>query len=201
VRREWEPEDLVASWTLVEQNERELVAYKRGPTRLGFALMLKFLELEARFPRHANELPPAAIAYVARQVDVDPAELAEYEWTGSTAEYHRFQIRRALGFRRFSEDDEATGDNDRLTALNTSDGSQLWDTPLTPGDIAPTVANGVVYTSVRTSDYDGCLEAYNATTGAALASYPLDGNGTAPALIANGTIYVGDQGVFAFTSP
>lgn len=107
VRREWEPEDLVASWTLVEQDERELVAYKRGATRLGFALMLKFFELEARFPRHANELPPAAIAYVARQVDVDPAELAEYEWTGSTAEYHRSQIRHALGFRRFSEDDEA----------------------------------------------------------------------------------------------
>jgi outer membrane protein assembly factor BamB len=95
----------------------------------------------------------------------------------------------------------ATGNNDRLIALNTSDGSQLWDTPLTPGDIAPAVANGVVYTSVRTSDYDGSLNAYNTATGAALASYPLDGNGTAPAIIANGTIYVGDQGVFAFTSP
>jgi len=44
VRREWE--DLVASWTLVEQDERELVAYKRGTTRLGFALMLKFFEID-----------------------------------------------------------------------------------------------------------------------------------------------------------
>ncbi len=42
MRQEWEPEDLVASWTLVEQDERELVAYKRGATQLGFALMLKF---------------------------------------------------------------------------------------------------------------------------------------------------------------
>ena len=35
MRREWEPEDLVACWTLVEHDERELVAYKRGATRLG----------------------------------------------------------------------------------------------------------------------------------------------------------------------
>jgi len=73
--------------------------------RLGFALILKFFEIEARFPRHASELPPAAVAYVARQVGVDPTELAGYEWVGSTAQYHRSQIRRALGFRRFSEDD------------------------------------------------------------------------------------------------
>jgi hypothetical protein len=30
---------------------RPLVADKREPTRLGFALMLKFFELEVRFPR------------------------------------------------------------------------------------------------------------------------------------------------------
>jgi len=107
VRREWEPEDLVAGWTLVEQDERELVAYKRDAPRLAFALMLKFFEIEARFPRHVGELPPAAIDYVARQVGVDPATLADYEWSGSTVEYHRSQIRRALGFRRSNLDDEA----------------------------------------------------------------------------------------------
>ena len=30
MRREWEPAELVASWTLVERDERELVAYKQG---------------------------------------------------------------------------------------------------------------------------------------------------------------------------
>ncbi|MGI8646804.1 MAG: hypothetical protein ACR2JX_01025 [Mycobacteriales bacterium] len=44
--------------TLVEHDERELVAYKRGATRLGFALMLKFFEIDARFPRHVGEYPP-----------------------------------------------------------------------------------------------------------------------------------------------
>src|SRR6478752_3221296 len=82
-------------------------AYKRGATRLGFALMLKFFEIEARFPRHAGEYPPAAVVYMARQVGVDPAGLVDYEWVGRTVEYHRAQIRRFLGFRRFGEDDEA----------------------------------------------------------------------------------------------
>lgn len=36
--------------------------------------------------------------YVAEQVKVDP-ELFEYRWTRGTIEYHRRQVREALGFR------------------------------------------------------------------------------------------------------
>ena len=50
--REVEPEDLIACHALEEN--RPLVANKRGPTRLGVALMLRFFELEARFPRPAR---------------------------------------------------------------------------------------------------------------------------------------------------
>lgn len=56
-------------------------------------------ELEARFPRHAGELPPAAVKFVAGQLKVDPVLFAAYGWSGRTAEYHRAQIRAALGFR------------------------------------------------------------------------------------------------------
>ncbi len=40
---------LVDHWTLLK-DERELVAGKRGPTRLGFALLLKFYARAGRFP-------------------------------------------------------------------------------------------------------------------------------------------------------
>ncbi|MGH3847600.1 MAG: DUF4158 domain-containing protein, partial [Pseudonocardiaceae bacterium] len=86
---------------------RELVAYKRGASRLGFALMLKFFEIEGRFPRTAREFSPQVVDYVARQVEVDPVELAGFEWSGRAVERHRAQIRRKFGFRRFSEADEA----------------------------------------------------------------------------------------------
>ena len=60
MRREWTPEDLIASWTLVEDDWR-LVSNKTGATRLGFAALLKFFELAGRFPRHAAELPRQAV--------------------------------------------------------------------------------------------------------------------------------------------
>jgi pimeloyl-ACP methyl ester carboxylesterase len=77
MRPEWEPEELVACWTLID-TDWELVANKAGATRLGFALLLKFFELEARFPRDRGELPQAAVDYVAEQVGVAPAALAGY---------------------------------------------------------------------------------------------------------------------------
>jgi hypothetical protein len=60
VRREWAPEDLIACWTLVE-DDWDLVGNKAGATRLGFALPLKFFEVEGRFPRRAGELPRRAV--------------------------------------------------------------------------------------------------------------------------------------------
>ncbi len=105
MRRDWDPEDIVAHWTLVDDDWR-LVANKTGPSRLGFALVLRFFELEARFPRQVDELPPPAVDYVAAQVKVDPAQLAKYAWSGRTIEYHRAQIREALGFREATRVDE-----------------------------------------------------------------------------------------------
>ncbi len=102
MRREWETEDLIESWTLAE-GDRRLVGNKTGPTRLGFALMLKFFEVEARFPRHGGEVPGATVEYVAAQVKVAPGEFVSYDWRGRSVKYHRAQIREAFGFR------EATG--------------------------------------------------------------------------------------------
>lgn len=58
MRCEWELEDLIECWTL-DEAELGLLANKSGATRLGFALMLKFFEQEARFPRR-EDVPRAA---------------------------------------------------------------------------------------------------------------------------------------------
>lgn len=105
MRREWEPEELIAAWTLLD-GDWELVGNKTGATRLGFGLMLKFFEQEGRFPRHAGELPKAAVDYVAGQVKVESALLAEYDWSGRSIERHRAQVRDALGFRESTRADE-----------------------------------------------------------------------------------------------
>lgn len=63
------------------------------------------------FPRHPGEVPLAAVQYLAEQVKVDPGLFVAYSWSGRTIEYHRAQIREALGFREASREDE-----ERLTA-------------------------------------------------------------------------------------
>jgi hypothetical protein len=95
-------DELVEHWTVLE-DERVLVAGKRGATRLGFALLLKFFTRHGRFPRGGGvDLPDEVVAFVAKQVEVEPSDLAAYEWTGRTIEYYRSQIRRHLGFRECS---------------------------------------------------------------------------------------------------
>jgi Domain of unknown function (DUF4158) len=91
-------DELADHWTLLT-DERELVARKRGPTRLGFALLLKFYARAGRFPCGRAELDDNAVAFVARQVGVPTSDLGFYECSGSTIGYHRAQIRRHLGFR------------------------------------------------------------------------------------------------------
>ena len=49
VRQDWEPEDLIEVWTLLEDDTKKL-RNKSGASRLGFAMLLKFFEVEARFP-------------------------------------------------------------------------------------------------------------------------------------------------------
>jgi hypothetical protein len=108
---EWDTEDLVGSWTLIG-DDWQLVGNKSGATRLGFALLLKFFEFEARFPRSGGEVPVQAVAYVAWQVKVDPAKFGSYDWSGRSIKYHREQIREAFGFREFSR-----GDEDKLAGV------------------------------------------------------------------------------------
>ena len=60
MRREWELEELIACWT----QEFALLANKSGATRLGFAVLLKYFEQEARFPRR-EDVPRAAVDFVA----------------------------------------------------------------------------------------------------------------------------------------
>jgi Domain of unknown function (DUF4158) len=91
-------DEMVEFWTLLDE-DRFLLEGRRGPTALGFALLLKHYSRHGRFPRGRAELPDAVVEFVARQLAVPAADLGSYEWSGSTIEYHRSQIRAHLGFR------------------------------------------------------------------------------------------------------
>lgn len=104
MKRLWTADELVDEWTLLP-SELELLANKTGTTRLGFAVLLKFFSIEGRFPHAKQEVPGAVVAFIARQVGVEPGSYLAYDWRGRTIAYHRAQIREALGFRAATVED------------------------------------------------------------------------------------------------
>ncbi|MFE0062272.1 DUF4158 domain-containing protein [Streptomyces sp. NPDC059003] len=106
MRQEWEPEDLIEVWTLLEDDMGRL-RNKSGANRLGFAVFLKFFEVEAWFPEDAGEVPAPVVPYLAQQVKVPAEEWAACDWTSRAIKRHRVEIREAYGFRICSEEDQA----------------------------------------------------------------------------------------------
>src|SRR5689334_2458088 len=78
------------------------VAAKRSPhNRLAYALLLLALRHPGRV-LEAGETPPTPmVAYVARQVDADPAALEVYRLRPQTRREHLAELMRRGGFRTF----------------------------------------------------------------------------------------------------
>lgn len=98
MKRQWSPEELVEQFTLLP-NETALLENKSGPNCLGLALLLKFFQIEAKFPTSRSQVPQPVISYVARQLDLSPRAYRDYEWQGRTIERHRAEVREFFGFR------------------------------------------------------------------------------------------------------
>ena len=98
--------DVEDRWTL-RAADRALLGNKTGSTRLGFAVLLKLFQADGRFPRRPEDVPIAAVEALASQVGVPAAAWQGYDWRGRTIEYHRAQIRAALGFREATDEDAA----------------------------------------------------------------------------------------------
>ena len=94
----WELEELVEHWTLLPQ-ELELLGNKTDATRLGFAISLKYFQLEMHFPALKPAIPKSVVEHVAAQVQVPPDKYHRYSWTSRNAKYHRGQIREFFGYR------------------------------------------------------------------------------------------------------
>jgi hypothetical protein len=71
MKRQWEPEELVAHLTLLP-DERALLPDKNPVNQLGFAILFKFFQLEARFPMTKQEVPKSVTSYIAQQLDISP---------------------------------------------------------------------------------------------------------------------------------
>ena len=106
MKQRWTDEELRESWQIWSA-EQSMIEKKRGATRLGFALLLKFFQIDGRFPNGAFEIPAQAVRFMAEQVGVEAGELYDYPWKGRVLKYHRAEIREWCGFREIRAADMA----------------------------------------------------------------------------------------------
>lgn len=107
MKRNWELDELIEQFTILP-NEMKLVENKLAENKIGFAVLLKFFQNEARFPTYKFEVPKPVISYIAKQIFCESDQYSRYDWNGRTIKAHRVQIREFFEFRevtvRDSED-------------------------------------------------------------------------------------------------
>ncbi len=93
MKRIWNPDELADQWTLTP-GERMLISWQKADhTALGFAVLLKYVQIDGRFPRTRHEVPPTAIAHLAHQLNLPATAFSAYDWEGRTITLHRTAIR------------------------------------------------------------------------------------------------------------
>ncbi len=102
----WDVDDIIDRFTLLPP-EMAFLGSHEPHNLLGKALLLKFFQAEGRFPESEADLSPAAIEYVAQQLNVPANALQRYDWDGRRSKTQRGEIRALLGFRRTGVADQA----------------------------------------------------------------------------------------------
>jgi TnpA family transposase len=87
-----------------DDRDRERIAARRGDhNRLGFAVQLATVRFLGTFLAHPADVPPIVAKTIAKELAVDPDQLASYARRGQTHREHAGEIQRVYGYRDFSD--------------------------------------------------------------------------------------------------
>lgn len=104
MKRNWSSDELIEYFTLTPK-AHEIIANKSGPTRIGFAIILIFFQMEARFPSSKAEIPEDVVHFIAKQLNLKESLFDRYKWDSRIFKYHKAQIRKFFGFSEASVKD------------------------------------------------------------------------------------------------
>ena len=57
MKRQWTVDELIDQWTLLPSELALVEASKSDHNHLGYAILLKYFQLEGKFPRHKHDVP------------------------------------------------------------------------------------------------------------------------------------------------
>jgi Domain of unknown function (DUF4158) len=95
----WKEDELHAYWLLTPE-EQALLDNKTLHGRLGFVVLLKYFQIEGRFPESQRDIPDEIVEYLANQISVHQEYFDKYSFDGSTNLRDRSEILTFLGIRR-----------------------------------------------------------------------------------------------------
>ncbi|AHA70008.1 transposase Tn3 family protein [Bacillus thuringiensis YBT-1518] len=103
MKKNWTEDELLENFILVDI-ERKLIGNKTGASRLGFTVLLKYFQYEARFPVEKNDIPKTVVEYIAKQLNLSSDLFDQYRWGSEERNYtyHRKQIRDFFQFKEFT---------------------------------------------------------------------------------------------------
>ena len=104
MKKNWDLEELIEYITFM-QNELDLLKDKTKETQLGFAILFKFFQYEARFPSNKKEVPKDIISFISKQLNLKSILFDSYKWNGRTIMYHKAKIRMHFNFRKSTTKD------------------------------------------------------------------------------------------------
>lgn len=84
----------------LDSEELALVYKKKPRTQLAFAIMLKFFQLENKYPNSTQSIPAEMISTLVHQLHTSEESINYFEWNGRSSERFRHEIREFLGFRK-----------------------------------------------------------------------------------------------------
>lgn len=85
----------------LSDDELLLANSKNGSkNRLGFAVLLKYFQLEGHYPKHVKFIDPVMLSCIANQLDVLPSRIDNFDWEGRSTERFRSEIRELLGYKK-----------------------------------------------------------------------------------------------------
>lgn len=149
--------ELLQRFSLTEAEKGNLPTHP-DQSRLGFAILFKFLQVYGKFPKSQGEVPDFITGYLAKQIGVDPKIYREYSWEGRTIERHRAQIRLLLDFHENSFEDRQKLSEWLAKYLDLNDTERLEDIAyehlyeLKIEPPAPEVVQRIVYAAIQTHE-------------------------------------------------